>query len=133
MSDELERYLRTLGDRAIGAGLPVRTIGSNWLPLAPLAKGSHVSLSAARHQIQVNLNNEDDADRVRFEALHAARLEIESQVGEGLVWEKKEGRRKTAVRATMDAGYADDDWTAQHDWAVATMVAFQRTFGERLR
>jgi hypothetical protein len=82
----------------------VKTIGANWVPLAPLAKGTHVSLSAAQHRVQVNLNNEDDADRASFESLHVARSEIEAEIGEGLVWEKKEGRKKTAVHATMDWG-----------------------------
>lgn len=132
MSDELKRYLEVFAQKAAEAGLPVRPSGKNWSPLAALVRGSHVSLSVARHQIQVNLNNEDDADRAKFERLHADRTGIEDEVGEGLIWEKKDVRKKTAVRATMDAGYEDQDWAAQHEWAIGMMERFQRSFGERL-
>ncbi|MFZ2996982.1 DUF4268 domain-containing protein [Sphingobium sp.] len=134
MSNELERYLSVFTAKATEAGLPVRNTGSNWCPLAPLTKGSHVSLSVAKNQIQVNLNNEDDADRSKFEGLHADRDTVETEVGEGLTWEKKDGRKKTAVRATFDAGYEApvSTWSAQHDWAIAMMQRFQASFGSRL-
>ena len=134
MEDELKRYLQIFAMKASTAGLPAKKPGTNWCPLAPLAKGSHVSLSVAKNQIQVNLNNDDDADRAKFEKLHADREAIEREMGEGLTWEKKDGRKKTAIRATMEAGYGEpeSDWTAQHDWAVRMMTSFQRSFGGRL-
>ncbi len=132
MTDDLQRYLHVFTQKATAAGLPVRNPGSNWVPLKPLAKGSHVSLSVARNQIQVNLNNDDDADRAKFELLHADRAAVEEEVGEGLTWEKKDGRKKTAVRATMDAGYGDGEWDAQHEWALRMISRFQRSFGTRL-
>jgi hypothetical protein len=132
MSDELQRYLDVFVAKASAAELPVRKPGGNWAPLQPLVRGSHVSLSVARTRIQVNLNNEDDADRAKFDRLHADRAAVEGEVGEGLTWEKKDGRKKTSVRATMDSGYDDQDWDAQHDWAIAMMKSFQRSFGTRL-
>jgi hypothetical protein len=134
MEDELRRYLQMFTAKASAAGLPVKKPGKNWYPLAPLAKGSHVSLSVALSQIQVNLNNDEDANRDRFDRLHAHRDEIEREVGEGLTWEKKGGRKKTAIRATMDAGYGEPEanWNAQHEWAVQMMASFERSFGGRL-
>ncbi len=132
MSDELQRYLDVFVAKASAAGLPIRKPGSNWTPLQPLVRGSHVSLSVARNQIKVNLNNEDDADRAKFDRLHADRDAVESEVCEGLTCEKKDGRKKTAIRATMASGYDDQDWDAQHDWAIAMMKSFQRSFGARL-
>jgi hypothetical protein len=132
MGDDLQRYLQVFAQKAAAAGLPARNPGSNWAPLAPLTKGSHVSLSVGRHQIQVNLNNDDDVDRSKFELLYADRATVEQEVGEGLIWEKKDGRKKTAVRATMDAGYEDGEWDSQHEWAVRMMNHFQRSFGARL-
>lgn len=132
MDDDLQRYLRDFCGKAAVAGLPVRKAGTNWSPLAPLVRGTHVSLSVARHLIQVNLNNEDDADRRKFEALHADRAAVEAEVGEGLTWEKKDGRKKTAVRATLESGYEDQDWDEQHAWAIGVMKRFQASFGRRL-
>ncbi|MFS0772965.1 DUF4268 domain-containing protein [Sphingomonas sp. 1P08PE] len=132
MSDELQRYLDVFVAKASAAGLPVRKPGGNWAPLQPLVRGSHVSLSVARNQIQVNLNNEDDADRAKFDRLHADRAAVEGEVREGLTWEKKDRRQKTALRATMASGYDDPDWDAQHGWAIAMMKSFQRSFGARL-
>lgn len=134
MNDELRRYLQSFAAKASLAGLPVKKPGNNWCPLAPLARGSHASLSVTRNQIQVNLNNDDDVDRAKFGRLHADRGAIEREVGEGLTWEKKEDRKKTAVRATMEAGYRAPEagWSAQHDWAVRMMASFQLSFGGRL-
>lgn len=132
MNDELQRYLDVFVAKASAAGLPVKKPGSNWAPLQPLVRGSHVSLSVARNQIQVNLNNEDDADRAKFDRLHADRAAVEGEVHEGLTWEKKDGRKKTAIRATLASGYDDQDWDAQHDWAIVMMKSFQRSFGARL-
>lgn len=132
MTDDLTRYLAVFTEKAQNAGLPVRRPGKNWSPLEPLDRGSHVSLSVTRHRIQVNLNNEDDDDGTKLAQLRADQATIEEEVGETLLWEKKDGRRKTAVRATMDAGYADGNWDEQHYWAIAVMSHFQRSFGVRL-
>jgi hypothetical protein len=132
MSDELQRYLDVFVAKASADGLPIRKPGSNWVPLQPLVRGSHVSLSVARNQIQVNLNVEDDAERLKFDQLYRDRVSVEGEVGEGLTWEKKDGRKKTAIRATMASGYDNHDWDAQHDWAIAMMKAFQRSFEARL-
>jgi len=132
MSEDLQRYLETFVAKASVAGLPVKKAGSNWAPLQPIVRASHVSLTVAKSQIQVNLNNEDDADRVKFDLLHADRAAVEGEVREGLTWEKKDGRKKTAIRATMASGYDDQDWDAQHAWAIGMMKAFQRSFGARL-
>lgn len=132
MSDDLTRYLAAFTEKAKHDGLPVRSPGINWLSLEPLDPGSHVSLSVTRHRIQVNLNNEDDQDGTKLARLHADRASIEDEVGETLLWEKKNGLRKSAVRAMMNAGYVDGDWDRQHVWAVEMMRHFQRSFGVRL-
>jgi hypothetical protein len=99
-----------------------------------IVPGSHISLSVRREAIQVNLNNERDEDRRRFETLFRDRAAIQSAIGESLSWEQKEGRRKTAVRATLSRGYEDrNDWEEQHRWAIETMKAFERELGSRLR
>lgn len=95
--------------------------------------GSHISLSVRRDAIQVNLNNERDGDRRQFESLYRARAAIQSAIGESLSWEQKEGRKKTAVRATLSRGYDDrSDWDEQHRWAIEMMKAFEREFRSRL-
>jgi hypothetical protein len=132
MSDNLERYLRTFADRARAAGLDVRNPGQNWVPMAPVTSGCHLSLSVARHQIQVNFNSERDLDRAIIDRLERDRDAIEREIGEGLVWERKDGRKKTAIRATLDAGFEDQDWDRQHEWAVEAMRRFERAFGRRL-
>lgn len=129
---EVERYLLELKRKAEAAGLNARTPGQNWLPLAPITPGCHVSASVRRDQVQVSLNLERDEDRADFERLYRDRQTIERAVGEGLTWENKEGRRKTAIRATLHFGYADNDWNAQHEWAVTKLKSFQQVFGARL-
>jgi hypothetical protein len=132
MSDDLARYLAAFTEEAQNARLPVRRPGKNWSPLQPLDRRSHVSLSVTRHRIQVNLNNEDDDDGSKLARLHADRVAIEEEVGETLHWEKRDDRRKSVVRATLNAGYADGDWDRQHAWAIGIMTHFQRSFGVRL-
>jgi hypothetical protein len=154
MSDFLTQYLGRFAAAAEAAGLPVRAPGKNWIMLAPLVRSSHISLSVTAHQIQVNLNNDDDpelmktdgddggdkseknesdGERKKFDALARERQAIEKEIGEGLIWDKKRGRKKTVIRATYDAGYADTEWDAQHHWAIGMMTAFTSTLGPRLR
>jgi len=133
MKNDLQRYLDVFAAIAASAGLEVRRPGRNWVPLAPLVRGSHVSLSVTAHKIRVNLNNDDDRDRVKFRRLSVERSKIHEEIGEGLLWDEKDGRNKTVVRATRDGGYADDDWEGQHRWAVDVMQRFETAFGRRLR
>ena len=126
------QYLREFREAAVAAGLPDRTPGQNWYAL-PLVKGSHISLSVGRNQIQVNLNNDTDEDRLRFNALWSDREAIQKELDEQLVWDNKEGRKKTAVRATQELGYEDtSSWPNQHKWAIATIKKFQTCFGRRI-
>ena len=130
---QIELYLKVFTEKAPLAGLDMAAPGQNWAPMKPLARGSHVSLSVRRDRIQVNLNNDKDEDRFRFHALSADRQAIEQAVGVPLEWESKDGVKKTAIRATLDAGYESPNWDAQHEWAIETMKAFEREFGKRLK
>ena len=132
MSQDIARYLEAFTEKARAAGLDMAKPGQNWAPMRPVVRGSHISLSVRAGQIQVNLNNDKDADRERFDSLYADREAIEQAIGLGLQWEKREGKKKTAVRATRDAGYDSPDWNEQHTWAIETMKAFEREFGSRL-
>lgn len=133
MSDPRAEYLMLFAQRAAAAGLSPRNPGSNWVSLPNLAKGSHCSLSVNLHRIQVNLNNEDDRSRDRIRALFAKRDELAAQIGEDLVWEMKDGVKKSAVRADYEAGFADrGTWDAQHEWGVATLSRFQSVFAPLL-
>jgi hypothetical protein len=127
-------YLAQFAQRAEAAGLSPKAPGNNWVALRDLVPGSHVSLTVRKDQIQVNLNNEGDVDRKRFDRLFADRAAISEAFADPLQWEKKDGRKKTAVRVTHASGLDDrEHWNAQHDWAIATMQAFEREFGRRLR
>lgn len=132
VSGELQDYLADFARAAEARGLPANAPGANWVSFAPIVRGSHISLSVARHQIQVNLNNEHDVDRKQFDQLYASRHEIEVEAGEGLIWEKKDGRKKTAIRVTLESGYEDGDWASQHAWALDMVGRFHRIFGRRL-
>lgn len=132
--DPVASYLAVFTKSAKKAGLDMRPPGKNWAPMRDIVPGSHISLSVRREAIQVNLNNERDEDRRRFETLFRDRAAIQSSIGESLSWEQKDGRRKTAVRATLSRGYEDrNDWEEQHRWAIETMKAFERELGSRLR
>jgi hypothetical protein len=134
MDDAVASYLAIFTQRAKEAGLDMRPPGKNWAPMRDIVPGSHISLSVRRDVIQVNLNNERDEDRRLFEELYRERAAIQSAVGESLAWEQKDGRKKTAVRATLSRGYDDrSDWDEQHRWAIGMMQAFEREFGSRLR
>ena len=134
MDDAVASYLAIFTQRAREAGLDMGPPGKNWAPMRDIVPGSHISLSVRRDAIQVNLNNERDEDRRQFESLYRDRAVIQSAVGESLSWEQKEGRKKTAVRATLSRGYDDrSDWEEQHRWAIGMMQAFERELGSRLR
>lgn len=132
--DTVGTYLAIFTESARQAGLDMRRPGQNWAPMRDVVPGSHISLSVRRDAIQVNLNNERDQDRRRFNGLYRDREAIQSAIGQNLAWEKKDGRKKTAIRATLSRGYDDRrDWQEQHRWAITTMAAFEKEFGPRLR
>ena len=134
VDDVVASYLAKFTESARQAGLDMRSPGKNWAPMRDVVPGSHISLSVSKEMIQVNLNNERDEDRARFDALYRDRAAIKEAVGENLSWEQKDGRKKTAVRATLSRGYEDrSDWDEQHRWAVQVMSAFDKEFGRRLR
>ena len=130
--EDLRDYLVAFLRLARSSGLDVREPGKNWVRVSDIARGSHVSLSVRRDRIQVNLNNEQDEDRRRFRRLYAERLALETVIGSELDWEAKEGRKKTAVRVTLNEGYETGDRNRQHRWALEHMQAFQREFGKLL-
>lgn len=134
MADDFRaRYLALFTERARAAGLDMKAPGQNWAPMPDIVPGSHISLSIRRDAVQVNLNNERDEDRECFDRLYQERNAIQAAVGADLSWEKKDGRKKTAVRATLSRGFADlEDWDEQHRWAIKTMQAFSKVFGARL-
>lgn len=132
MSNDIESYLAQFTQKAVARGLDMAKPGLNWAPMRPLVRGSHISLSVRKHNIQVNLNNDDDAERHKFRNLYADRVALAAAIGTELIWEQKEGRKKTAVRATFEQGYENTDWVAQHEWAIKTMQSFVREFGSRL-
>lgn len=132
--DDLTYYLAAFTEKAKAMGLEMRNPGKNWAPMRDVIPGSHISLSVRKDCIQVNLNNERDDDRAQLDRLYQDRTAICEAIGEDLSWEKKDGRKKTAVRATLPNGYEDRaDWDRQHKWAIDTMKAFDRELGSRLR
>ena len=126
-------YLAAFRLKAVAASIPDRTPGQNWYALPPLVKGSHISLSVGCSEIQVNLNNDIDADRSRFDALWSQREDLQQELGDQIIWDNKPGRKKTALRVTHQVGYEDTaTWDAQHRWGIATMKQFEQSFGRRL-
>lgn len=134
MTTDITDYLDIFAARAVSEGLPARRPGANWFALPPFTRGSHISLSVRRAQIQVNLNNDDDSDRRKFDLLWRDRDVIQAELGVHLDWEAKEGRKKTAIRTTLEEGYEAprSSWDRQHQWALTAMKHFIITFGDRL-
>lgn len=132
MDSDIEKYLAQFTQKAIARGLDMAKPGRNWAPMKPIVRGSHISLSVSKDKIQINLNNDDDDDRYKFRNLYAAREALSNAIGTELTWEQKEGRKKTAVRATLEQGYENANWDGQHDWAIKTMQSFVREFASRL-
>ena len=138
MTMPIERYLSELTQKAQAAGLDMAKSGSNWAPMRPLIPGTHISTSVTKDKVQVNLNNDRDEDRQRFNALVVDRATIDTAIGMGLTWDKEGSaeetvlRKKTVIRATRTGGYDSPDWDQQHEWAIATMKAFVDQFGPRL-
>lgn len=132
MTKPIERYLSELTQKAQAAGLDMAKPGSNWAPMRPLVPGTHISTSVTKDKVQVNLNNDRDEDRQRYNALVVDRAIIDTAIGMGLKWEKDSNVKKTVIRATRDGGYDVSDWEEQHEWAIAVMKAFVDQFGPRL-
>jgi hypothetical protein len=132
MTKPIERYLSELTQKAQAAGLDMAKPGSNWAPMRPLIRGTHISTSVTKDKVQVNLNNDRDEDRQRYNALVVDRASIDTAIGIGLKWEKEGSVKKTVIRATRDGGYDVSDWDEQHEWAITMMKAFIDQFGPRL-
>lgn len=134
MDDAVASYLAIFTQRAKEAGLDMRPPGKNWAPMRDVVPGSHISLSVRRDVIQVNLNNERDEDRRRFEKLYRERAAVQSAIGESLAWSRRTAERKRPFArrsaAAMRIAATGDE---QHRWAIGMMQAFERELGSRLR
>lgn len=130
----LSRYLELFAERAEAAGLSPKKPGANWCALHNLVPGSHLSLSVRRDRIEVNLNMERDADRALFRRLSDERTVISKEIGATLIWEAKDGVKKTAIRSQLERGYEDEaSWDEQHAWAIDMLQRFERAFENRLQ
>ena len=115
------------------SGLRAKRPGKAWVSMSDLVPGSHLSVSVSKARLQANLNNEFDLDRATLDALYADRAAIQGELSASLLWQKKDGKKKTAIRDELAASFEDrSDWERQFSWAVERMLAFERTFAPRL-
>ena len=127
-------YLLKFTERARAAGLPMNNPTNNWARMPDLAPRSHISLSVTHAKLQVNLNNEDDADGSILTKLNMQKKRTAKEISPNLLWEQKPNTKKTAIRAELEASYDDlADWDRQHQWAIDMMQRFQRVFSEQFR
>lgn len=112
--------------------------GYNWhrLALLPCSGSQRAEIVGAfvrqkRFRIELYLDNPDEeANKARFDALHARQAEFEQQFGEPLKWERLEGRRACRIAIYTDASILTDSENEDVvHWAVQKAVDFYRVFG----
>lgn len=130
------QYLDGFFAHASEAGLhPSEPKGTNnSLRFPAISDASHIGVSVTSDRVRVNLNNDQDENRVILKALLANREAFEGATGEPLDWENADPtRKKSVVRASHPGGYMSEaaDWTAQYAWAVDVVKVLEREYRAR--
>lgn len=138
----IEFYSLLLSElRALG-GIPVRTNsadGSSWIVIARLAPEGAVQRSivgfsfarGGRFRVELYIDQGDEETNKRiFDDLFRRREEVESEIGEGLSWERLDQRRASRIALYRPGSITDDDakLAELRSWGAATIVKFYRVF-----
>ena len=106
--------------------------------LAPAGKNARYSASfrAVGHRpwIQLIIRSGDRVwDKNVFNQLHQHREEVESELGESLVW-RPEHSKQSGIMVPRDGGIDDDEETLEEirTWMVERLLKFKEVFGPRL-
>lgn len=110
----------------------------NWYSFASGTKGFTYGMSFAqggelRAEVYIDVGDVGK-NETAFDALLAAKNEIETQFGEGLRWERLEGRRACRIARYVPGAIEDPaELQEQHRrWAVESLLRFKKVFGPRL-
>jgi len=115
--------------------------GQNWHTLASLqAEGMQTAdivgafVRQGRFRVELYLDDSNEqANKARFDALHARQVEFEQAYGEPLEWERLEGRRACRVAIYTAASILTDSENEEVlEWAVNKARAFHRVFALEL-
>jgi hypothetical protein len=94
--------------------------------------GAFVRQGRFRVELYLDDSNEQ-ANKARFDALHARQVEFEQAYGEPLEWERLEGRRACRVAIYTAASILTDSENEEVlEWAVNKARAFHRVFALEL-
>ena len=77
---------------------------------------------------------EQERNKRTFDQLEELKESIESELGEGLLWERLDNRRASRISVRRPGSIDDDPETLDEirDWMVEKLLAFKRVFGPRL-
>ena len=92
-------------------------------------------LGEARVRVNLYLGLSDPVENEGvFDSLVEQKVDIESEFGEGLVWERHEGRPDCIISIYRDGSIEDDEEKLADikNWTVTGLANFRKTFGPRL-
>lgn len=113
---------------------PANPIGVSWLVLANLSEGQRLVLSFAHRQrlrLEFYIDTGDTEENKRiFDALVRHRVQIETDVGQSLAWERLEKRRASRIALYTDGAFVDEPEKidALSEWAATNALRFYKAF-----
>lgn len=90
-----------------------------------------IKISFKHAGIELHIDSQDqDINKIIYDKLFQDKDEIEAAIGEGLVWDRSENRRKSIVRQMIDDdGLGDkDQWPELQDKMIEAMIKFEKVF-----
>ena len=91
--------------------------------------------SGERARVAVYIDNGDrDWNKGLFDQLYEIKVDIESELGEPLEWERLDERRASRIAVVRQGAIDDTDETLQEirEWMVGRLLKFKQVFGPRL-
>ncbi len=102
----------------------------HWYDVAIGSSRCHISIDLVNkeHKIRVGLWIRDDKDL--FDSLSANKQEIESAIGQKLNWDRLEGKKASAISATIPGLYFNkqDNYPELMDKTIDLVIAFRAAF-----
>lgn len=77
---------------------------------------------------------EQERNKRTFDQLEELRESFESELGEGLLWDRLDNRRASRISVRRPGSIDDDQETLDEirDWMIERLLAFKKVFGPRL-
>ncbi len=109
------------------------SIGRSGIHLASIVSSWDSEKGIKSPEIRVELILDGDKSKEHFDRLEREKAQIESEIGEPLIWHNPSDKRMSRIYLKQSADFTVESlWPEQHGWLKENLEKFKRVFGPRV-